>query len=741
MKMINGILHLSISELEAFGFTKEFLYKVTKEYRDGARRSYSNLLDPEDNRISMVQYNTIPQATHESKKLPLESELVASQLIPSLISVSHEVLEYFMRPSNPKSVRAQAPQYQRAVAYLDWVAPATLSFAKQYGFPGVDPLYSAVIRLMLAEKLQVWQITNLDRFKRKISPFKKWAKTQDPADRTDALKSLISKSFGKQNAAKVVAKDRQAEEIQSALVVVYSDPKKFTINETYLTYSKLAIEQYQLYTTTDKKEGWDERCFITEQTIANFLYKEDIKQLWYAKRHGEKVAKDVYERNTKRIPASYANAKWIMDGTPLHRYFQSEDSVWNRVHVYFIIDGYSWCILGVGVSLIGETTGQVLQAMRAAAQHVGWIQGDNELYAPFEFQTDNSSANQSAQVKEAISLIGAVHRPAAVGNSKAKKVEPFNMHFFARWMKFRDGFTGSMGMSNKLDKKINQEALTKAVTKKQLPDLTRTLEELQQDVQHWNNDRTWNNDGVPEADRKTPYEKYHESLQATAERQRKISEHLAIEAFYYQPTKAKQVADESKSARAKKTIHIPQEYKFTNNGIQVERKSPFDGKAIKINLDVADPDFNSRYIGSRFTLKIEPLNYDHAYLFLDGQPVLDRAGKWVKAVNRDLFHEALADHTEGEAKRLAEHEAIKPAQKALTVSRFELHALTAKKLGIESGKIANPHLFGQKEYTDGLKIAASEQLLPGNRILIEAEQEVFEAEPVTATKKLNRYGL
>ena len=118
----------------------------------------------------------------------------------------------------------------------------------------------------------------------------------------------------------------------------------------------------------------------------------------------------------------------------------------------------------------------------------------------------------------------------------------------------------------------------------------------------------------------------------------------------------------------------------------------------------------------------------------------DSQGNWVKAINRELFHSALADHTEGEAKRLAEHEEIKKTQKALTVSRYELHALTAKKLGIEAGKIENPRLFGQKEYTDGLKIAASEELINGP-----TRYQIEQPEPAEVAKKdspsLNRYAL
>lgn len=740
MKMIDGKLYMTFSDLMTLGFSESFLWKATHEARTGKKKSYLNIPDPDDARICLVQYDTIPSQTRQEKGLPEEAELIASQVIPSLITRSHEVLDFFKSPQHPQPVREAAEQYQTTVAYLDWVAPATVSFARRYGFAGVDPLYSAVMRLLLSEKLHVWQITNLDRFKRKISPFKKYAKTNDPADRTEALQSLVSNRFGKKNAAKVKALDKQGEEIRSALIIIYSDPVKFTLHETYLKYMEIAVKQFQLYQSSNKKEGWDQRCFITEQAVADYLLDTEVQQVWYAKRHGEREARNKFERSTKRLPASFANAKWIMDGTPLHRYFMDGTSAYNRVHVYFVMDAYSWAIIGVGVSLIGETAGQVLQALRSASQRVGWEAGDNKLYVPHEVQADNSSANQSFQVKEAVRLIGSAYIPPKVENAKAKKVEPLNKHFFARWMKYRTGFTGSMGMSTELNNKVNQEELTRAIAKKELPDLRQTLIDLQEDVENWNNDRSWNNDGIPQEHWLSPMEKYKASLIEHADRQRTISEHLEVEALYYMPTKAKQVKDESKAKRAMKTIHIPQEYTYSNAGIQIDRKSPFDGKTIRIELDVPDPDFNARYIGSKFTLRIEPLNYDHAYLFQDGKPVLDAAGNWVKAVNKELFHEALADHTEGEAKRLHAHEQIKKDQKAIAVSRYELHTLQAKALGIETGKITNPRLAFQKETTDAIKIEHSERLLNGHRYQIEAEPVPVEPAK-TESPKLNRYEL
>jgi hypothetical protein len=736
MRIIQGNLYMTWLDLSAYGMTSKFLSKVTTEHRQGARPSYANIPDPDDKRVCLVHYDSIPEATRLEKGIPPKAELIAQELIASRLEIDPAAMEFYLQ--NPNSF-PQARFFARCAAYLMLAAPVTVSQARKAGFTGVDGYYQAVMEIMTREQLPVWKVTNLDRFKRRLSPFKMAVKHPGDEDiYKEALVSLISKKYGLKNASKVRGTNNQAEEIQATIIKIYADPRKFTLEETEMAYLKIAAKKHQEYVQSNGTKGWDHKCFLTQQTIANFLYDPANQQVWYASRHGESEYRKVFERNTKRIAASYANAKWVMDGTPLHRYFQDADSAYNRIHIYFIVDEYSWCILGVGVSLNGESSGQVLNALRAASQNAGLYAGDDKLYVPFEIQSDNSSANQTQFVQEAIETIGAVYRPARVGNAKAKMVEPLNKHFFARWMRFRDGFTGSMGMSTKLDNKVNQDNLTDLVRRRQLPDQERILVELQEDVMNWNNDKTWKNEGVDPDKALSPIEKYRLSLADTADRQKTITDAASVYAYYWQPSKAKQVKDESSKARKMKTVHIPQEYKYTNNGIRIERISPVTGKKVMLEFDVTDPEFNAANIGCSFTLRVEPLNYDHAFLFRDGRPVTDREGRWIKAINKETFHSALADHTEGEMKKIMEHEAIKKTQKALGISRMDFFDMKATAAGIDTGAIKNPRLFGQKETTDALKIAQSELLINGSKYHIEEPtEEVVEIEKKES--KINRW--
>lgn len=735
---------MGFSDLIGYGFTEGFLKVACYEYRKGARKSYANIPAPDDSRIVLISYDSIPEATRIEKGMPAKSDLIASTVIQGMIKRDPGVLEFYLnyRITTHELLEPRlAKEYQLAVAYLDWVAPATVTFARGLGYTGVDQLYQTVLELMLREKLSVWQITNLDRFKRKLTPFKALVKNPTQELRIEALESLVSKKYGMTNAAKIKSTNQQSVEMSDLILNIYSDPCKYSVEDTHLIYTNIAKTKYELYIKSEGKEGWNEKCFVTAQTVHNLLQDPSNKQVWYLPRFGQKAYKNAYEKNTKTLAASFAFAKVVIDGTPLHRYYMDHSSVFQRVHVYFVLDEYSWCILGVGISLKGENSWQVIQALRASCQNASLFAGiEGKAFIPLEVLSDNSAPNSSYVVKNAYQVMGTVDMRASVGNAKAKRVEPFNRHFNSRWMKFRKGFTGSM-MSTDKNNQVNEEELQRLVRSKDLPTLAETLQDLQEDVQNWNNDRSWKNEGIAEELRKSPIEKFRDSFLANVSRQRELTPTMDIEAFYWTPATAVQVPDTTSGARGKKTVHQPSLYTYTNNGFQIRRKSPLTGEDLHLEFDVIDPAFNAQYIGQQFMLKIEPLTNDHAYLFLDGRPVVDSEGNRIIAQSRQTIHAATADREAGEGKKLADIQAKKKEQKRIVQSRLESVKTHVKQIGVTEGDIINPRLFGMKESIDSLKIERAERLANGSRYqAIEQPDPEQENEPVT-TKKLNRYEL
>jgi transposase InsO family protein len=654
----NNILYLTLDELlgsidkKLVDGLRETANKGIQRFRKGAGKSWECKYI---NNVTHINYDSIPEKTKTQYGLPVKEKYIienAQNKIEESLRLDWKALEYYK--SNERSYK-DAAELQEIAAWLMLCAPVNRSAARGLGFESVDNFYKEVINLMLSRNYRTWKLTNLDKLKRKISPFYKLVKRFPDVDfiaekelhedYKEALETIISKKVGLRNAAKINKDDQQAEEMQARLIQLYSDPRKLTIEQTHLAYLKTSNLKHREYLESEGKSGWDNKCFITTQTISNYLYRPDVQQIWYAKRHGQKAANNIFERNTKRKPASFANAKWVIDGTPWHRYYVHNGYTYQRLNVFVVLDAHSWCVIGFFVSF-QEDARQVLGALRAACMVSGHI--------PHELQSDNSKAIQSWHVQNAVDILSRYNIPTRPGNAKAKMIEPFFSHFNDRILKFRKGYTANP-FSKAQDGKINPDHLQQLIKAKQIPTIEQAIAEMKEDFNLWNNH---------EFNGSTPLEKYRKSMEETREFQREFTEGLDVEAFWITPGKMKQVPASDRQRQKMISVFNPHEYTFTNNGIEVQIDKQ------KYSFDVPNADFNSKYIGQKFTLKIEPENKSKALLYLDGKPLIEN-GQHVMALPTHLFANAIVDRQEGEEKLIKEYQDIKKEQKELSKQSFD----------------------------------------------------------------------
>ncbi|MEQ9021303.1 MAG: transposase family protein, partial [Pseudomonadales bacterium] len=321
-------------------------------------------------------------------------------------------------------------------------------------------------------------VKNLRIFKRKLAPFYQYYKQLphhfDPSDSEyyltapeihpeylSALESLISNKYGKRNAAKLKKRndtDKQAEEQQALLIRLHADTIKLSIDQTWAAYMRRATQMMDLYQQTNGEKGWDDRCIITAQTVKNFLNAPEIRQIWYSKRHGKKPASNVFSVVTKRKSASFANAKWVIDGKPMQINFSHKGYNYSRIHAFVVIDEHSWAVVGYHLSF-SENTDQVIMALRDACMRTKCL--------PHEIQADNSSAIVSWHAKHAIRSISKHFTLAQAGNARSKRIENFFGHFNAQILKFKPGFYGKH--HNKLDHAVNEEEMARQIKGNLLP--------------------------------------------------------------------------------------------------------------------------------------------------------------------------------------------------------------------------------------------------------------------------------
>ena len=98
--------------------------------------------------------------------------------------------------------------------------------------------------------------------------------------------------------------------------------------------------------------GW--KLIKSAQTLINFLYKEDIKSIWYGHRHGEQIFKEKYVYQHSTILPSMRDSLWYSDGTKLNLYYRYENengkTLIGTKQVYEVMDAYSEVFLGYHIS-------------------------------------------------------------------------------------------------------------------------------------------------------------------------------------------------------------------------------------------------------------------------------------------------------------------------------------------------------------------------------------------------------
>lgn len=699
MKVIDNTLYFTWDELIRYGFTFKFISKVTSESRSGKRSSYFSIQDPQDLRSNLISYDSIPESSRIKRNLPTKEELIrraTNDTLQTLPKPDPKAYEYYY--NGPASDKAK--ELQQLAAWMMVCAPVNRTAARKMGYDSVDGFYEDVIRLLNDQN--IWSGTSLQIFKKKkLKPFYQYYKTHpshfDPKDPDyyfssltthtayeAALEQLVSKKYGTRNASRV------NEEMLALLIRLYADPKKPNLTHVRLAFLREADKMVKLFQETNGAKGWDPRNIfqdadgnpkiITEQTIHNHLYDPEIKQVWWSKRHGKKH-NETYSMILNRKPASFANAKWIMDGTPIHMYFMGQGkngkmTAFNRLNVFFIMDEYSWAIIGYFISF-SENADQVLYALRDACMRTG--------HMPHEIQSDNSSAIQSWQVQEAIRQISPRYIPAQAGNARAKRIEPWLHQFNNRILRYKTGYMGNPHAS--LDYKPNEDALIEQRKLALLPSLKEAIQILDDSLNEWNSHVF---------DGSKPLEKYHKSLEATRQDQIQFTRAHDIAAFWYTPGDMITIKDTSSRSRATQRVFQPTPFNYSNRGVIVSRKNPENNVVEKHRFCLMDPDFNASRIGDKFTLKIEPEKFQKAYIYQNGKPVLGADQKPIMLTQSTLHPSAQVDHTSETRTRLAAEQQAKKAQTAEVNERWERYMAIAEKNGHTATPLDTSHVWGKE---------------------------------------------
>lgn len=158
---------------------------------------------------------------------------------------------------------------------------------------------------------------------------------------------------------------------------------------------------------------------VSYHTVFNVLRNGDAKAIHVAGARGLRQYNNTQTMQIKRKsptrPLLYAS----VDGWTAELLYQENGVYHNRLVVVVVLDPFNDYPLGYAIGE-RENVALIKQAMRNAIKHSAEMFG--QMYTPYQVQSDRYGIKQLTPFYEAMTKY---FTPAAVGNSKAKKIEPY----------------------------------------------------------------------------------------------------------------------------------------------------------------------------------------------------------------------------------------------------------------------------------------------------------------------------
>ncbi|HRY33423.1 MAG TPA: Mu transposase C-terminal domain-containing protein [Bacteroidales bacterium] len=235
---------------------------------------------------------------------------------------------------------------------------------------------------------------------------------------------------------------------------------------------------FQLYNQQADMNGWSRLKSV--QTIHNYLYQDDIKHLWWAKRYGELPAKEkfAYQHST-RMP-TMRDSLWYSDGTKLNYFYLGEDKEGKpkerTMKVYEVMDAYSEVFLGYHISETEDFRDQ-FHAYKMAVQTAGC--------RPYQVSFDNQGGHKKLEAGEFFKKIARLAIRTQPYNGKSKTIESAFGRFQQQYMK-QDWFFTGQNITAK-DKESRADTAFQHANKSALPSREEMIKAYLDRRQQWNN--------------------------------------------------------------------------------------------------------------------------------------------------------------------------------------------------------------------------------------------------------------
>lgn len=243
---------------------------------------------------------------------------------------------------------------------------------------------------------------------------------------------------------------------------------------------KTKIEKLMLqYNDIKAKNNWPD---LTTEAVRQYLFKADVKRLWYAKRHGKDAWTNKFGYKFKRdYTGAYPNAYWVIDGSKgdLIHYYDNKMKMAALMRVDYLFDVYSEALIGYSFSQSESHVDHFIALKMAAAK---------TMARPHLLTYDNQSGHVTSRMQSIYSGIVAKNKGTHYPHKAYRHSSP------AEGMigRFQEEYLNQFWFSDKqspttrtLDSKPNLDFIKKF--KHKLPQQDELIKAFEVAVNDWNN--------------------------------------------------------------------------------------------------------------------------------------------------------------------------------------------------------------------------------------------------------------
>lgn len=464
MKLIDSILYIELGELVECGFKESSLITAKSK----GTKCWSFINDPDDKRKVLVDYEAM---TQENKNKVIDRygnpyDRVARKPILDMIIPDAKAEEFYKNHRYGKHeflTIETRNKYTRGASWLNMLGKVQddrTIIKKSLGL-SVPEFYMHVGTLIKSEILNGKSKTYTGFH---VLPGNFPATYQRLMDKVKAYRAsgyehMIDSMYGNKIAAKLgKTEDGFDEELERKQIAVI---RRIASMHNNLNASQVT----RLSNIIFNENGWNT---ISDSRVAQIMEEYELELT--PGRRGKRAFTSNMSMQVKREAPKFPTYFWTLDGWTVELLYQNKERYDNRLVMVVVLDAVNKYPVGYAIG-DRENAELIRQANRNAIMHMQELFGN--CYRPHQLQSDRYQLKHLTPFYNAIAHL---HTPAAVGNAKAKPIEPYFKYLNKEYCQLSKNWSGFNVDASKKNQ-VNREMLD--LIKKSFPDRNGVIQQIE----------------------------------------------------------------------------------------------------------------------------------------------------------------------------------------------------------------------------------------------------------------------